>query len=291
MKEKDLVFLNGEFLHKDEAKISIFDRGFIFGDAIYEVAPIMDSALVDRTEFLQRLRRNLELTYIYIPYTNEELMAILEELINKNKLKEGGLYLQISRGVASRDFVFVKDIKPSIIAFVYECEIEKNPLAKTGVKISFIPELRGKRRDIKSTSLFMQCYAKEMIKNAKAYEGFFVENSLITEGISSTAFIIKDKILITKPLSNEILLAIRRDKILNFAKEFDLKIKQRAFSVREVYEADEVFISAATLPILAVVRADDKIIKDGLPGEFSKKLRQRYIEAMKEEARSYKLSI
>lgn len=284
MPEKDIVFLNGEFLHKNEAKISIFDRGFIFGDAIYEVVPIIDGVLVDMNEFLQRLKRNLKSICIDLPYTQDELIAFLKELISKNKLKEGGLYIQVSRGVASRDFAFTKDIKATIMAFVYEAMIEKNPLAKSGVNIIFVPELRWKRRDIKSTSLLAQCYAKEMVKKAKAYEGFFVENSYITEGISSSVFIIKNKILISKPLSNEILLAIRRGKILRYAKEFGLKVQEKAFTIREVYEADEVFISAATLPILAVVKVEDKLINNGIVGEFSKKLRERYIKGMKEEA-------
>lgn len=284
MKESDIVFLNGEFLPKDKAKISVFDRGFIFGDGIYEVVPVMNGVLIDKIEFWERFKRSLKEIALNFPYKDSEFESILNELIAKNALKEGGVYMQITRGIASRDFAFTKGLQPTIMAFVYAANIQNNELASKGISVVSVPDIRWKRRDIKSISLLAQCYAKEMAVNAGADEGFMVENGKVTEATSASAFIIKDKTLITKPFSNEILCGIRRQNILNFAYELGLQVEQRAFTMNDVYEADEVFISAASLPILAVVKADGKIIADGKVGEFTQKLRQRYLQKMKNEA-------
>lgn len=284
MREKNIVFLNGAFLPKDEAKISVFDRGFVFGDGIYEVVPVMNGVLIDKQEFWQRFKRSLKAIELNLPYEDSEFESILNELIAKNALKEGGVYTQITRGVASRDFAFTKGLQPTIVAFVYEANIQNNELANTGISVVSVPDIRWKRRDIKSISLLAQCYAKEMAVNAGADEGFMVENGKVTEATSASAFIIKEKTLITKPFSNEILPGIRRQNILKFARELGLSVMERAFSMSEVYNADEVFISAASLPILGVVKADGKVIADGKVGDFTQKLRQRYLQKMKSEA-------
>ena len=284
MKESNIVFLNGEFLPKDKAKISVFDRGFIFGDGIYEVVPVMNGVLVDKIEFWERFKRSLKEISLNLPYKDSEFESILNENIKKNALKEGGVYMQITRGVASRDFAFAKGLQPTIMAFVYAANIQNNELASKGISVVSVSDIRWKRRDIKSISLLAQCYAKEMAVNAGADEGFMVENGKVTEATSASAFIIKDKTLITKPFSNEILPGIRRQNILKFARELNLSVAERAFSMNEVYEADEVFISAASLPILGVVRADGKVIANGKVGKFTQQLRQRYLQKMRNEA-------
>lgn len=284
MKESDIVFLNGEFLPKDKAKISVFDRGFIFGDGIYEVVPVMNGVLIDKSEFWERFKRSLKEIALNFPYKDSEFESILNELIAKNALKEGGVYMQITRGVASRDFAFTKGLQPTIMAFVYAANIQNNELASKGISVVSVPDIRWKRRDIKSISLLAQCYAKEMAVNAGADEGFMVENGKVTEATSASAFIIKDKTLITKPFSNEILPGIRRQNILKFARELNLSVAERAFSMNEVYEADEVFISAASLPILGVIKADGKVIANGKVGKFTQLLRQRYLQKMRNEA-------
>lgn len=284
MKESDIVFLNGEFLPKDKAKISVFDRGFIFGDGIYEVVPVMNGVLIDKIEFWERFKRSLKEIALNFPYKDSEFESILNELIAKNALKEGGVYMQITRGVASRDFAFTKGLQPTIMAFVYAANIQNNELASKGISVVSVPDIRWKRRDIKSISLLAQCYAKEMAVNAGADEGFMVENGKVTEATSASAFIIKDKTLITKPFSNEILPGIRRQNILKFARELNLSVVERAFSMNEAYEADEVFISAASLPILGVIKADGKVIANGKVGKFTQLLRQRYLQKMRNEA-------
>ncbi|MBX1885887.1 aminotransferase class IV [Campylobacter peloridis] len=283
MQEKEIVFLNDEFVKANEAKISIFDRGFIFGDGIYEVVPVVNAKMADKEEFWERFERSLAQIELEFPYTKEEFEDVLKQLIAKNSLKEGGLYMQVSRGVASRNFALLKGLKPTIMAFAFECKVIEHEFVKSGVSVISTPDLRWKRRDIKSISLLAQCLAKEEAVKAKVFEAFMIENALVTEASSSSVFIIKDKTLITKPFSNEILPGIRRKNILKFAKELDLKINQRAFSMKEVYEADEVFICAATFLILGVIKADSKIINDGKIGFYTQKLREKYVEKIQKE--------
>ena len=278
------VFLNGEFIDKDSAKISIFDRGFIFGDGIYEVVPVINSIIVEKDGFWDRFQRSLNEISLNLPYTNDEFESILNNLIEINSLKEGGLYIQITRGVARRDFSFVKGVKPTIMAFAFSDSVLEHPAAKSGITIISTPDIRWKRRDIKSISLLGQCYAKNQATIAGADECFMVEDGYVTEAGSSSAFIIKDGALITKPLSNEILPGIRRNRLLNLAKQIGLQIQERKFSMDEVYNADECFISAATIILLPVIKADGKAINGGKIGEYTIKLRELYKRALKLEA-------
>ena len=278
------VFLNGEFMDKDSAKISIFDRGFIFGDGIYEVVPVINSIIVEKDGFWDRFQRSLNEISLNLPYTNDEFESILNNLIEINSLKEGGLYIQITRGVAPRDFSFIKGVKPTIMAFAFSDSVLEHPAAKSGITIISTPDIRWKRRDIKSISLLGQCYAKNQATIAGADECFMVEDGYVTEAGSSSAFIIKDRTLITKPLSNEILPGIRRNRLLNLAKQIGLQIQERKFSMDEVYNADECFISAATIILLPVIKADGKAINGGKIGEYTTKLRELYKMALKLEA-------
>ena len=279
------VFLNGEFVDKDSAKISIFDRGFIFGDGIYEVVPVINSIIVEKDGFWDRFQRSLNEISLNLPYTNDEFESILNNLIEINSLKEGGLYIQITRGVAPRDFSFVKGVKPTIMAFAFSDSVLEHPAAKSGITIISTPDIRWKRRDIKSISLLGQCYAKNQATIAGADECFMVEDGYVTEAGSSSAFIIKDGTLITKPLSNEILPGIRRNRLLNLAKQIGLQIQERKFSMDEVYNADECFISAATIILLPVIKADGKAINGGKIGEYTIKLRELYKEILKAQAK------
>ena len=278
------VFLNGDFIDKDSAKISIFDRGFIFGDGIYEVVPVINGIMVERQGFWDRFERSLREISLALPYSKDEFEAILAQLIKLNSLKEGGVYIQITRGVAQRDFSFVSGLKPTVMAFAFSDSVLEHPGAKNGITIISTPDIRWKRRDIKSISLLGQCYAKNQATIAGADECFMVENGYVTEAGSSSAFIIKDNTLITKPLSNEILPGIRRQRLLGFARQIGLDVQERKFSIDEVYSADECFISAATIILLPVIKADGKAINGGKIGKFTTQLRELYKQALKDEA-------
>ncbi|MCI6988574.1 MAG: D-amino acid aminotransferase [Campylobacter sp.] len=279
-----IVYVNGEFVPAKDAVVSVFDRGFIFGDGVYEVVPVVNGVMVDRDEFWQRFENSLKAIELSLPVSKAEFENMLNELIAKNSLKEGGLYMQITRGVAPRDFYFIKGLKPTCMAYAFEKKIFDNLDAKKGIEVVSTPDIRWKRRDIKSISLLGQCIAKEVAHKAGVYEAFMVEDGYVTEASSSSVFIIKDGVLITKPLSNEILPGIRRKVILGFASELGLKIEERKFSMDEVYGADEVFISAATLMILPVIKADNRLINSGKIGEFSKAIRERYALRFKKAA-------
>lgn len=282
------VFLNGDFIDKDSAKISIFDRGFIFGDGIYEVIPVINSTIVEKQGFWDRFKRSLNEIDLSLPYSTNEFETILNRLIQINSLQEGGLYIQITRGVAQRDFSFVSNITPTVMAFAFSDSVLEHPGAKNGITIISTPDIRWKRRDIKSISLLGQCYAKNQATIAGADECFMIEDGYVTEAGSSSAFIIKDGVLITKPLSNEILPGIRRQRLLNLAKEIGLKIEERKFSMDEVYNADECFISAATIILLPVIKADGKAINGGKIGEYTIKLRELYKNGLISEASKFK---
>ncbi len=275
----NIVFLNGEFLNKDEAKVSVFDRGFLFGDGIYEVVPVVNSVVLDKEPFLERLERSLGEVELDWPLSKEQFLVMIDELIRRNELKEGGVYMQVTRGVAPREFYYPSNVKPTLMAFVFEKNVIDNPLAKRGIEAVTVEDLRWKRRDIKSISLLAQCMAKEEAHKKGAHEGWMVEDGLVTEGTSSTAYIVKDGKIITRPLSNSILPGIRRKLLIEIAKKYDIEIVQRAFSVKEAYEADEAFISSATTFVLPVVKIDGKTIGDGKPGPIFKKMRKMYIKS------------
>ena len=280
-----IVYVNGEFIAKEDAKISIFDRGFIFGDGVYEVVPVINNQLVDKEYFLDRLERSLNEIQIAWPCSKEEYIKVLEDLVTKNQLTEGIVYTQVTRGVAARDFPFPIGVKPSFVAFTSVMELLENPQATKGINVVTTPDLRWKRRDIKSLNLLGQCLAKQDAVAKGAAEGWMVEDGYVTEGVSSSAYIVKNNKIITRPLSNEILPGIRRRTILEIATETGIEYKERLFTVTEALEADEAFISSATTIALAVVKIDGQTIGTGEPGPITCQLRDLYKIRVIEEAR------
>lgn len=280
MFDDKFVYLNGKYLKESEAKISVFDRGFIFGDGVYEVAPVLNGVIVDKNEFLKRLFSSLSKLDIQISFVYEDIINALNVLIEKNNLKEGGVYLQITRGVAKRSFEFIKDLEPTIMAFTYEQDIKNSQKAKTGVKLISYHDLRWKRRDIKSLNLLGQCMARTYANDNKYDFALFVDKGYVNECDAAGFFMIKNDTLITKPLSDEILPSIRRANIIKIAKDMGLNVEQRAISLDEVYECDECFICAATILLLPVIKIDEKDIK---LGKYTSILRQKYIEKLELE--------
>jgi D-alanine transaminase len=198
------VYLNGEYLAAADARVSIFDRGFLFGDGVYEVVPVVNGTLIDRDYFLERLALSTEKIELRWPCEPAELLEMVQELVRRNNLQEGHVYLQITRGVAPRDFPYPRDIEPTLMAFASAADIVDNPLAQTGVQVVTVDDLRWKRRDIKSLNLLAQCMAKEKARANGAFEGWMVEDGVVTEGASSSAFIVRHQKLVTRPLSNSI---------------------------------------------------------------------------------------
>jgi D-alanine transaminase len=279
------VFVNGEYLPEGEAKVSIFDRGFVFGDGIYEVVPVIGGKMVDKAPFLERLKRSLGELRIDMPMSEDEFVAMHEQLIKLNGIEEGGVYSQITRGVADRDFAFpAPGTRPSVAAFTMKKPLIDNANARTGVKVVTVEDIRWKRRDIKSIALLGQVMAKQAAVEKGAFEGWMVEDGYVTEGTSSTAYIVKDGVIITRPLSNEILPGIRRKVIKQLCAEKGVKLEERLFTVEEALAADEAFLSSATTLVMPIIEIDGQQIGGGQPGPVARQMREYYIAAIKEEA-------
>ena len=278
------VFVNGSYVPKQEATISVFDRGFIFGDGVYEVVPVIAGKLVDKAYFIERLARSLCELEIEWPCSRDDVLEIMNELIMRNALIEGMVYLQITRGIADRDFAFPADITSSIVSFTSELALIDNPAASSGIPVITTPDLRWKRRDIKSVNLLGQVLAKQNAVTRGGKEGWMIEDCVITEGVSSSAYIVKDQVIITRPLTNEILPGIRRRTLLELCEKEGITLQQRLFTLDEALAADEAFISSATTIVLPVVSIDGNRIGTGEPGPITKKLRALYLARLKAEA-------
>lgn len=273
-----IVYINGEFLPIEKAFIPVMDRGFLFADGVYEVSAVVNESLIDNDAHLARLKRSLSELKIPIPESSENIIKNQIELIKRNNLKEGLVYIQITRGVAERDFSYANNMKPTFVMFTQEKNILNNPNAKTGVKVITMPEIRWQRRDIKSTALLAQVMAKSEAHHKGVFEAWLVENGHITEGSSSNAFIIKNNVIITKNLSNEILPGITRKAILKLAKDHGIKIEERNFAVAEAYAADEAFLTSASNFVIGIVEIDGKKVGDGKVGRITSKVLEYYIQ-------------
>ncbi len=274
-----IVYVNGAYLPEEEATISIFDRAFLFGDAVYEVTAVLDGRLVDFAAHLSRLDNSLKEIALSPPMSHADLRRLHEELIALNGVEEGVVYLHISRGAADRDFAYPENTAPTVVAFTQSRPLIDHPYAATGVKIITIPDMRWKRRDIKSTSMLAQAMGKQAAKLKSAYEAWMVENGVVTEGTSSTAFILDaEGVLRTQPLGSHILPGVTRRAVLRLAKQESVPLEERPFSVAEALAAHEAFMTAASAFVLPVVEIDGVPVGDGKPGPVSRVFRRIYIE-------------
>lgn len=279
-----IVYLNGAFLPFEEARVPIMDRGFLFADGIYEVSAIIDGKLVDNAAHLARLDRSLGEIGIRNPHDAAGWEKLQTELVARNGVREGLVYMQVTRGVAERDFAFPKaGTEPTVMMFTQAKTVLANPLAETGARVITVEDLRWKRRDIKSVALLAQVLAKQQAAEAGVAEAWMVEDGAVTEGSSSTAFIVsRERVLVTRPLSTALLPGITRASVLKLAGEADLKVEERLFSVAEAYEAQEAFYTSASAFVMPVVEIDGRSIGEGRPGPLTRRLRELYIEAARQ---------
>ena len=274
-----IVFLNGSFLPIEEAKVPFMDRGFMFGDGVYEGIGVLDGHLVDNEAHLERLERSLREVRIPNPYTRAEWTHLEEELVRRNDMTEGFIYFQVTRGVAERDFMFPDNAAPTVAMFTQAKAIVNAPAAKTGIAVITVPDLRWKRRDIKSLNLLAQVLAKQAAKEAGAQEAWMVEDGFVTEGGSSSGFIVtKEGRIVVRPLSNAILPGITRKSLLTLSKDAGIELEERLFTVDEAYDAAEAFMTSASTFVLPIVSIDGRTIGDGKPGPITQKLREIYIQ-------------
>lgn len=279
-----IVYVNGKYLPEEEASISIFDRGFLMADAVYEVTSVLDGKLLEFEGHLKRLKRSLSELDMPEPSVLNDLLEIHRKLVNDNQVEQGGVYLQVTRGVADRDFVYPKDVEPTLVIFTQSKDILGSPLVNSGMKVISIDDLRWGRRDIKTVQLLYPSMGKMMAKAADCDDAWMVEDGYVTEGTSNNAYIVVGNKIITRELSNDILHGITRASVLRYAKEAQMIVEERSFSVDEVKSADEAFITSASTFVMPVVEFDGVLIGAGKPGNVSKRLREIYIEESRNRA-------
>lgn len=278
------VFVNGDYLDEDQATVSIFDRGFLMADGVYEVTSVLDGKLLEFDGHLKRLARSLSELDMAKPKDFDNLLGIHRELVVRNNLDQGGIYLQITRGVADRDFAYPKDAEPTLVMFTQSKDILGAPTVKTGMKVISIDDLRWGRRDIKTIQLLYPSMGKMMAKAAGVDDAWLVEDDLVTEGTSNNAYIVKGNKIITRELSNDILHGITRASVLRYAREAQMELEERAFSIEEAQAADEGFITSASAFVMPVVEIDGVAIGTGKPGKVAMRLREVYIEESRKRA-------
>lgn len=274
-----IVYVNGEWLPEEDAKVSVFDRGFLFADGVYEVTAVLDGRLVDFDGHMERLARSLGELSLPRPATYAELLAIHREIVSRNELTEGMVYLQITRGTADRDFVYPSSAVPALVLFSQARTLIDNPAARRGLKVVSMPDIRWGRRDIKTVQLLAPSLCKTAARASGADDAWMVEDGQVTEATSSNACIVtKDGRIVTRNLSSSILHGITRAAVLRFARESGMEVDERPFTIEEAKRAAEAFATAATSFVMPVVEIDGEQIGDGIPGPVARRLREVYIE-------------
>jgi len=279
-----IVFVNGGFVKEEDAKVSIFDRGFLMADAVYEVTTVVDSKLIDYPGHVERLNRSLFELEMSAPQWTGDLLEIHRELIKRNNLKNGIIYLQVSRGVADRDFAYPEEGTPtSLILFSQAKDPFENALVEKGARVIVVPDQRWGRRDIKTTQLLYPTMAKMTAKKAGFDDAWMEEDGFITEGTSNNTWIVTaDGKLVTRHLSHSILHGITRKATIRCAELLQMEVEERPYTVEEAQDAVEAFFTSASVFVCPVIEINGVPIGEGKPGPIVQKLREIYLEeAMK----------
>ena len=282
------VYVNGEYLPETEAMVSIFDRGFLMADAVYEVTSVLGGKLIDFEGHAVRLKRSLDELDMAEPCDKDELLEIHRKLVELNEIDEGLIYLQVTRGSdGDRDFVFPdpETTKPTIVLFTQNKPgLANSPASQKGAKVISIPDIRWHRRDIKTVQLLYPSMGKMMAKKAGADDAWMIEDGYVTEGTSNNAYFVKNGKIVTRPLSNDILHGITRKAVLRMAAEAQMEIEERLFTIDEAKEADEAFTTSASAFVMPVIEIDGVQLGDGTPGPIAKRLREIYLDESRKAA-------
>src|SRR5690349_6638637 len=281
-----IAYVNGSYVPLSEAKVSILDRGFLFADGIYEVSAVLEGKLVDNDSHLARLKRSVGEISLALPEPLERIVEIQRELIARNSLENGLVYIEVTRGAdVGRDFAFPKGIKPTLVMFTSVKDIVNAPAAKTGIGVITVPDIRWARRDIKSVALLAQVLAKQAAAEAGAGEAWMIEDGAVTEGGSSSAFILtQNDVLVTRQNSSSILPGCTRKAVVKLAEERQLRVEERPFTIDEALSAKEAFITSASSFVQPVVSIDGKAVANGKPGPMARRLREIYVDFAKATA-------
>jgi D-alanine transaminase len=280
-----IAWFNGQFLPLADVRLSPMDRGFLFADGIYEVTAVLDGKLVDSASHLARLERSAAALEITLRGTFANIESVERELIARNSLDRGTVYIQLTRGVAERDFLGQPD-EPTLLIFTQADDMLANPAIETGVAVVTMPDIRWGRRDIKSVMLLAQVLAKRAAYAAGAKEAWLVDDAgFVTEGASSTALIVTaDGVLVTRPNSVNILPGCTRAAVLALATRDNVPLEERAFTVAEALSAREAMLTSASTFVLPIVQIDGHAIGTGTPGPIARRLRELYLEMARNSA-------
>jgi D-alanine transaminase len=275
-----IVYVHGSFVPEEEARISLFDRGFLFGDAIYEVTAVIAGRMIDNDLHLARLERSLRELNIPLNLPREHIAGIQLELIARNALKDGTIYLQVSRGEADREFLYSDTIAPKLIGFTQAKQLVGTGAQRDGISVDLAADPRWQRRDIKTAMLLAQVMAKQSARARGFDDVWLVEDGLVTEGASSTAHLITtDRRILTRPASHATLPGCTQRAVARLCAVEGLRLEERAFSPSEAQNAAEAFQTSASSLVMPVVRIADKSIGDGKPGPMTRQLQRLYLDA------------
>jgi D-alanine transaminase len=274
-----IVYVNGRYLPRREAKVDIEDRGYQFSDGVYEVCEVRGGRLVDESLHLARLRRSLHELRIPMPASEAALGVILRETLRRNRVRDGMLYLQITRGVAPRDHSYLPGMVPSLVVTARRIDFaQTEKVAAAGIAVITVPDNRWQRVDIKSVSLLPNVLAKQAAREQGAKEAWFVDqNGFVTEGSSTNAWIVsREGKVVTRPADHGILRGVTRTVLLGVIKAQGLELDERPFTVAEAYAAHEAFVTSASQTVMPVVRIDGRPVGSGAPGVLAAALRRDF---------------
>ncbi|MGG5252573.1 D-amino-acid transaminase [Neobacillus sp. SM06] len=279
----NFAILDGKIIERSEAKVDIEDRGYQFGDGVYEVIRIYNGKMFTAKQHLDRFYRSAESIGIVIPYTKELLTGMLNELVAKNNLGLGIIYMQITRGAAPRNHAFpAQDVLPALSAYTKEVGRPAENL-ESGVRTILTEDIRWLRCDIKSLNLLGNILAKQKASEVGCFEAIQHRGENVTEGSSSNVFIAQNGVVVTHPSDNFILKGITKEVILTLCKENGIAVEERVFTIKDLYDADEVFLSSTTAEVMPIIEIEGKAVHNGAPGPITKKLQELFIEAIEKE--------
>lgn len=279
----NFAIINGELVKRAEAKVDIEDRGYQFGDGVYEVIRVYNGKMFTIQEHLNRFVKSSDSIGISLPYSIDKLSALLEELVTKNSLVQGTIYMQITRGTAPRNHVFpAKDVVPTLVAYTKEVSRPVNSLM-SGVKAILTEDIRWMRCDIKSLNLLGNLLAKQKAAELGCFEAVQHRGDQVTEGSSSNIYIVKNGVVSTHESNHLILKGITKDVILQLCSENNIPVEERTFTLAELAEADEVFLSSTTSEVMPIVEIGGEKVKEGVPGPITKKLQLLFSEEIERQ--------
>jgi len=283
-----IAYVNGRYIRHRDASVPIEDRGYQFADGCYEVVAVKDGAFVDEKLHIARLHRSLDALEIVAPMSDAALATVMRELIRRNSVRDGFIYLQITRGTAPRDFTYPAGVRPSLVMIARRRILPDPRLLAEGVKIITIPDIRWARPDIKSIALLPNAMGKEQAKRAGAYEAWQVDRvGNVTEGTSSNAWIVtRAGTIVTHPANTAILNGVTRLGLIKVMRDNGLRLEERSFSVAEAKGAAEAFLTSSTNFVVPVVQIDDAVIANGHPGPVAEKLAELYAAYVGNDAAS-----